>query len=337
MNIFWHDVMPFVTRFGGPIIIVLIGSFLGPQVKKYILRISAKSPNKGAMTFLASTLNILVIAVSFIIAMEQLGVKLNSIVALISALGLGISLALKGNMANVAGGLQILVTKPFKVGDYIKISNHKGIVTAVELMFTTIRTDNGKEVVVPNNLLVSDILTNMSREPYRRITIPFPVPAPGDIRGYQNKARQIIAENPYLLKKPEAVVTVQGFAEGYVNLLLIGYVDIENYEKCHYSLCQQLAEGIEAYQEPVKDDAQSEALSLQQIANAATVQAADDQDDGTSKPASAVSSSGSDSKTEKAAAIEDLKPDKKDDQKTEQADSRNTVSQEASKASESGK
>lgn len=238
---------PYADKLWIPIVEVIAGIVIGPYIKKLILKMSKKSLDKGAMTFLASAANVVIIVSAFIIAAEQLGMKLNSIVSLLSALGLGISLALKGNMANVAGGLQILITKPFKVGDYIRISNHKGIVTTIELMFTTIRTDNGKEVVIPNNLLVTDMLTNYSKEPSRRISIQFPVPVPADLETIEKQALEIASKNEYLLKDPQPSVTVQGFAEGYINMLLIGYVDWQNYEKCHYSICHEMAENMDFY------------------------------------------------------------------------------------------
>lgn len=239
---------PYADRLWIPIVEVIAGILIGPYVKKLILKMSKKSLDKGAMTFLASTANVVIIASAFVIAAEQLGMKLNSIVSLISALGLGISLALKGNMANVAGGLQILITKPFKVGDYIKISTHKGVVTTIELMFTTIRTDNGKEVVIPNNLLVTDMLTNYSKQPNRRISIMFPVPVPAHVEDIEKQALQIAQKNEFLLKDPAPSVTVQGFAEGYINMLLIGYVEWQNYEKCHYSICHEMAQNMDFYQ-----------------------------------------------------------------------------------------
>lgn len=253
MNDWIAKLAPYVNRLWIPIVEVIAGIIIGPYVKKLILKMSKKSLDKGAMTFLASCANVVIIASAFIIAAEQLGMKLNSIVSLISALGLGVSLALKGNMANVAGGLQILITKPFKVGDYIKINNHKGTVTTIELMFTTMRTDNGKEVVIPNNLLVTDMLTNYSRQPARRISIMFPVPVPADTRAIEKQALDIASRNEFLLKDPAPSITVQGFAEGYINMLLIGYVDWQNYEKCHYSICHEMAQNMDFYQ-PKKED-----------------------------------------------------------------------------------
>lgn len=77
-------------------------------------------------------------------------------------------------MANVAGGIQILVTKPFKIGDYIQVAGHRGYVTTIELMFTTIRTDNQKEAVIPNATIVEDTITNYTKYPYVRVKYPSP-------------------------------------------------------------------------------------------------------------------------------------------------------------------
>lgn len=247
MDAFWKDLVAHLDKLWIPFAEVAFGLVAGPLVKKWILRLSSKSLDKGAMTFLGSAANVVIILVCFILAVESLGVKLSSIVTLVSALGLGISLALKGNMANVAGGLQILVTKPFQVGDYIKISGHKGVVTAIELMFTTLKTDNNKEVVIPNNLLVTDLLTNFSKEPIRRIVIPFPVAVPADPEAIKKNALALIAEEPLLEKDPPVTIQTGSFSEGYINFEIIGYVKWQNYEACHYSLCTRLSDGLDAY------------------------------------------------------------------------------------------
>lgn len=227
-----------------PILEIAAGAVIGPRVKKIIVRMANKSynaKNRGLLTFMGSAANILIISLSFILAAEALGLKMNSIISLITALGLGIALALKGNMANVAGGLQILITKPFGVGDYIKIGGHSGVVTAIELMFTTIRTDNQKEVVIPNSTAVEDVLTNYSKYPSIRIRIPFEIPTGTDFVAIQTTVKKILEESPLLLHSEPCEVIVKSISDGYITMEAVGSARAINHHETRSALLEQIA------------------------------------------------------------------------------------------------
>ncbi|UNT92468.1 mechanosensitive ion channel family protein [Allobaculum sp. Allo2] len=207
MKINWSaDLIHFLQTAWIPIVEVTAGILIGPRVKKMIVKAADKSQDKGLMTFLGSTANIAIIALSFIMAAEALGIKVSSIVSLVSALGLGVALALKGNMANVAGGIQILVTKPFKIGDYIQVAGHRGYVTTIELMFTTIRTDNQKEAVIPNATIVEDTITNYTKYPYVRVKVPFSVAVGNDMTKIRTEALELMKQNTLLEKASPATL-----------------------------------------------------------------------------------------------------------------------------------
>ena len=129
----------------------------------------------------------------------------------------------------------------FGILGYIKIESHRGYVTTIELMFITIRTDNGKEVIVPNSTIVSDVLTNYSRYPFLRIKIPFSLPAGSDFPAIKKQAEEILRHNPLLLKDQPIAVTFKAIDEGYVTLDAIGYVTIENHERCKHLMYEELA------------------------------------------------------------------------------------------------
>ncbi len=230
-----------------PLLEVAIGLLVGPWVKRIIVRMARKSSDKGLMTFLGSAANMMIIVISIIMAAEALGVKMNSVLALISALGLGVALALKGNMANVAGGIQILITKPFKVGDYIQVDSHKGLVTAIELMFTTIRTDNGKEAVVPNSEMVEDLIINYSKYPSIRIKAPFTFPVGCDYLKIRKEILEMMKVNPYFDKTQPVDVVFTGLTSSAISMEVVGYVKVEFMEECKHLIYQDLASGLNYY------------------------------------------------------------------------------------------
>ena len=242
------DILQFLTTIWIPIVEVLFGVIVGPWVKRLIVRMSRKSANKGLMTFIGSAANMTIIAISLIIAAEALGVKMNSVIALISALGLGVALALKGNMANVAGGIQILITKPFNVGDYIKVANHRGVVTAIELMFITIRTDNGKEIVIPNSTIVEDMIINYSKYPALRLKIPFVLPIGMDYEQVRKRALSLMKDNPYFIKDKPVDVLVTNMTSSGVEMKVVGFVLVSQMEVCKNLVYQELSRGLPYFQ-----------------------------------------------------------------------------------------
>ena len=245
-----QDLIKFLEVAWIPVVEVIAGLLLGPQVKKMIIRVGRKSTDKGVVTFLGSAANMIIIVIAFVLAAEALGVKMNSVIALLSALGLGISLALKENMANVAGGIQILITKPFQVNDYIKIDNHKGTVTAVDIMFTTLRTDNSKEVIIPNSTIVSDTLVNYSRYPSLRLKVHFSLPVGQSLEKIRKTVCQKLDKNPYLLHDQPVDLKVQSVNYESINFEIIAHVLAKNFEIAKQQINEDLCTTLPLYNTP---------------------------------------------------------------------------------------
>ena len=240
-------------------LIVFLSFLIGPKIKRIIEKCAKNPTEMGAMTFIGSLCSIGTKTLGIIVALGQMGVDTTVIVGAFSALGLGISLALKNNMANVAGGIQILLTKPFVVGDYIRIDEHKGVVKSIELMFTTLVTDNNKLVVVPNDEIVTNLVTNYSQTPTRRLRLVIPVKLPDDIPKVCARIQAIVEGDPRILKDPPLRVTVDKVVEGYANILLIAYVDWEDYERCKEDFNYKIVSNLKQFQpQPKADDSSSD-------------------------------------------------------------------------------
>lgn len=252
LHVLWEHLVPFLEKAWIPVIEIAAGFVIGPLVKRMFMHAAKNAPDQGTMTFIGSFSSILIIVIAFIIAFEQLGVRMTSIVALISALGLGISLALKSNMANVAGGIQILLTKPFIIGDYIEISDHKGKVTSIQLMYTTLQTNNNKTVIVPNNELVTSLLTNYTRSPVQRLKLLVPIELPNDIEKVCEEVASIVAADPRIFKDPPMEVRVAKIGEGYASVCVLAAVEWKDYEACRYDLYYSISAKLSVFQKPDK-------------------------------------------------------------------------------------
>lgn len=202
---------------------------LSNLAKRWCQKVADKSLNKGIMTFIGSFLSIAIKAIGVIIALDQLGVSMNVIVGAMSGLGVGVALALKSNMASVASGLQILMTKPFKVGDYISIGTNYGTVSAIELTFTTLLTNDNETVIIPNNNFLSNNMVNYTRNNSLSCVLDFPCNST-EIRYYLDRLAYCAMDCPLVLQDPQPVARVDHYLSGATaDLKLIYYCKTDQY------------------------------------------------------------------------------------------------------------
>ena len=232
------ELVDIAIQVGIALIIVLIGFVLGPFVRSGIIRLSKNASDKGLMTFMGSVCNLSIKVVAVVIALQQLHVEMSLIVGAFSAMGLGISLALKNNMANVAAGIQLILTHPFKVGDYIQIGEYEGRVVRIETMFTTLLTNSNQEVVLPNLDCVTQVVKNFTTLPYRRIFLEVPVALNTDVDVFCRAILDEMDRDSRILKDPAAsCVMTQFIPDG--SGIMIGiycFTSFDNYWNVLYDL-----------------------------------------------------------------------------------------------------
>lgn len=232
----------FLLKVIAAVIEIAVGFALGPWVRRMIMRMQHRGIDPGVLTFSASLANIGIRLIAVIIALAQIGVNISVAVGAFSAIGLGISLALKENMSNVAGGMQILITKPFVVGDYIQMGDQEGTVKGIELMFTTLQTFNNQEIVMPNSLLASSVLTNYSHYPTRRLMITVPVAPCEDYGPFRSALMDIMEGDSRVLRKEGYKTVVNGFTDQGMGMEInmICYAKNDDYWDVRFALMEQV-------------------------------------------------------------------------------------------------
>ena len=214
------ELMDITIQIGIAALIVLFGFILGPFVRKCIIRLSKNASDKGAMTFMGSVCNLGIKTIAIVIALQQLHVEMSMIVGAFSAMGLGISLALKENMANVAAGIQLILTHPFKVGDFISIGSYEGRVERIETMYTTLLTNAHQEVVIPNLDCVTQVVKNFTSQKYRRIFLEIPVDLHTDVDDFCAEVLALAKEDNRVLKSPEPSCVMTEFMKNSEGILI---------------------------------------------------------------------------------------------------------------------
>lgn len=200
----------------------------GSLAGKAVLRLSRKAVNKGVMTFLASFVNIAVKIAGAIIALDQIGVSMNLIIGTLSALGVGISLAIKDNMRAVASGLQILLTKPFQVGDYIKVDHREGTVVSIELTYTVLRTNSDNTIILPNDKAIFKSIINYSTRNDRRLIIEYPCKRE-EIGEVRTKLLKAAASSSLILSDPAPDIWIKEWFFNGATLQLVVFTRPADY------------------------------------------------------------------------------------------------------------
>ncbi len=223
------------------LIILIVGWIVSRFVKSLILRLMGKSPDQGAVTFLASAASLLIKIMVIVMILEQLGVNSNVIVGAFSACTLGISLALRSNMADVAGGMQIIFTRPFLVGDFVKVLDHEGTIQRIEIMYTVMETVSHTEVIIPNSKLVENTITNYSKDGKVFIHIPMTLSAGVDTEKVQATFYQVMREDPDVIQNEEMDVRIDSLESGF-RLGIYCAVHSDRYPKAEADLKKRLQE-----------------------------------------------------------------------------------------------
>jgi small conductance mechanosensitive channel len=195
------------------LLILVIGLWLIRRVTDFSYRLmTRKNVDPSLRPFLRSLLRIVLLVLLIIVVIGQVGLQVTSFLALLGSAGLAVGLALQGSLSNFAGGVLILTIKPFKVGDFIEAQGQKGTVSLINIFNTVIRTEDNKNVFMPNGPLASAVVVNYDVENHRRLEVSYTVDAAVPLAKVREIIGRIIATEDHILKDPEYSVGVEKIA-----------------------------------------------------------------------------------------------------------------------------
>lgn len=235
-----------LIRLGVRVLLALVVFFIGVQLIKLVRRILRKSFERrnvdvGVSRFLDSLVKtVLYMLLLFMIA-SSFGLDATSVVALVGSAGVAIGLAVQGSLSNFAGGVLILLLKPFKVGDYVKdAAGNEGTVEEVQLFYTRMITPDRHMVVVPNGDLANGNILNMSMLGDRRMDIKVGISYDSDIRRAKEVLLKVLDEDPGVLQEEEKRVFVEELADSAVMLCVRCYSSNENFWETRWRLMEMI-------------------------------------------------------------------------------------------------
>jgi small conductance mechanosensitive channel len=241
--------LPVVLNYSGKLTLALVTLAVGWWLINGLTRkvgglLDSRNVDRALHSFIGSLASIALKVMLLVSVASMIGVETTSFIAAIGAAGLAIGLALQGSLANFAGGVLILLFRPFRAGEWIEGQGVAGTVDSIQIFHTTLKTADNKVVIVPNGSLSNGHITNYSREPKRRAEIKVGIDYSSDIK----KAREVllkIAEDPRVLKDPAPVVYVVGLGDNSVDLSLRVWVETGDFWPVTFEFTELVKERLD--------------------------------------------------------------------------------------------
>lgn len=224
-------------------ILILLGACM--VLMKVLLRLLDRSfrrleVEKSLHTFVRAALRVVLWLITLCVVLGYMGIEMTSIIAVLSVLGLALSLAIQGALSNLAGGIQLLVSKPFKADDYIEAGAVSGTVVAVGLVYTQLRTIDNKIISVPNGTIAGQTITNYNTQEQRRVDLKFTVSYDDSPEKVIACIRSVIAAHPKALSEPEPFVRLSAYLDSSVEYTLRVWALTADYWDLYFDLLEQI-------------------------------------------------------------------------------------------------
>ncbi|HMG90404.1 MAG TPA: mechanosensitive ion channel domain-containing protein [Chryseolinea sp.] len=239
-------IMTYGTKLLGAIIVFIVGLYVTNWLSRAISRgMSRRHFDVSLQSFLSSMIGVGLKVLLLITVAGMLGIQTTSFVAIIGAMGLAVGLALQGSLANFAGGVLMLVFKPFKVGDLIESQGQTGVVQEIQIFNTILLTADLKTIILANGAVSNGTIINYSKHGNLRVDIGLAVSPENDFQKVKKVVEEVMASHSKVLKDPKPTVTIQKMGDGMVSLSIRPFALQADYWDVYYELQENLKTAFE--------------------------------------------------------------------------------------------
>lgn len=240
-----------ITSFGPKLIASIVIWMVGIWIIRILLKnlniiMDKRDLDISLKKFLLNLLNWALKVLLILAVLGTLGIETTSFAAVLAATSLAVGLALQGSLANFAGGVLIMIFKPFKVGDLIEAQGEMGTVKEIEIFTTKLIGLSNKEIIIPNGSLSNGNIVNYSTEGTRRVDLVFGVAYEADLKQVKDVMMQILVNHPKVLKTPEPTVNVLALADSSVNLAVRPWCASQDYWAVYFDVTEQTKLALDA-------------------------------------------------------------------------------------------
>lgn len=225
----------------GAILALIVGLYLANMIAGVIGKgMDRKEIDPSLRPFIVSLVATLLKVLVVVSVLGMVGIQMTSFIAILGAAGLAVGMALSGTLQNFAGGVMILIFKPFKVGDFIEAQGFAGTVHSIQIFNTILKTPDNKTIVIPNGGLATSSLVNYSTEPTRRVDWSFGIAYGDDIDKAKEVLLGLLSANEKVLKDPEPFVELGELADSSVNFTVRAWVESADYWAVHFYMLENV-------------------------------------------------------------------------------------------------
>ena len=252
----WENLLRGLASFFGDLVLAALIFIVGWFLARLAARLTKKAISRGKVdalvaSFVGSLVKALVMIAAAVSAVAQLGINITSLVAALGAAGLTASFALQGSLSNLVSGMQIIFTKPFKMGDYLSFGTYEGTVKRIEILSTTLSTFDNKEVIIPNSMITSDVVVNFTSSGTRRLDLSYGVSYQSDLARVKEILRELVDGDQRVLREPEPLIAVGEMRDSSIVVVAKFWCNQEDYWPLYYTM-----------QEAVKNAFDREGISI---------------------------------------------------------------------------
>ncbi|MCA1756070.1 MAG: mechanosensitive ion channel [Bacteroidales bacterium] len=238
------------TTYGIKLILAIVVLVVGLMIVKWITRgavrmMARANVSESLVPFLKSMISVILKILVFISVLGMVGIEMTSFIAILAAAGLAVGLALQGTFQNFAGGIIILLFKPYKVGDFIETQGYLGSVKEIQIFTTVLLTPDNKTIIIPNSPIATDSLTNFSAQEKRRVDLSFGIGYGDDIEKARAIIRSLIDADERIDKEPEPFVRVSELGDSSVNFAVRVWANTGDYWDIYFDLTENVKKSFD--------------------------------------------------------------------------------------------
>lgn len=246
----WQKIIELATSYGIKLILAIIVLIIGLRIikslTKGLTRLLRKSDvSESLIPFLRSLTSIGLKLLLFISVLGMIGVEMTSFIAVLAAAGLAVGLALQGTLQNFAGGVIILLFKPYKVGDYVETQGYAGTVKEIQIFTTIMHTPDNKVIIIPNSPIATGSLINYSAQDTRRVDFKFGIGYGDDIEKARKILLSLLENHDKVKSDPAPFVRVVELADSSVNFAVRAWAESSDYWDIYFDITEQVKKSFD--------------------------------------------------------------------------------------------
>ncbi|MEO1033038.1 MAG: mechanosensitive ion channel domain-containing protein [Bacteroidota bacterium] len=243
----YNLIVEFAPKLLAAILIWIIGSWIIKLLLKGIKKVMNKGNyDESLKKFLTNLTNWILKIILVVVVLGTVGVETTSFAAILAAAGLAIGMALQGSLGNFAGGVLIMIFKPFKIGDLIEAQGELGVVKEIEIFTTKLTGLSNKEIIIPNGALSNGNIINYTSEGTRRVDLVYGVSYDSDIKQTKDVMLNVLTSHPKVLQDPAPAVTVLELADSSVNFAVRPWCNVEDYWDVYFDVTENMKIALDA-------------------------------------------------------------------------------------------